>query len=322
MSVIPDRYKRRVVMAGTHLLPRPIRVEARRHLLWSLQAAVTSRADAVIVVHPKSGGTWLRAMLFRVYQQKYGLSSRRVMKTDELQRARPELPRFVVSNGYYSYEAAVAEVLAQQRSARDKDLILFARHPGDIVVSWYIQFTRRISAAKRELIVRDLRNPVDYRDVSLWDFVMHPELGLPALIDYHNRWAQVFAEHDRGLILRYEDLRAEPHRYLRQLVEHLGETATDEAIDDAVQFASFDNMRKLEAENYFPNSSLRQKKRGDPRTVKVRRGKVGGFRDDLAPEQVEVMDAMIRERLNPVFGYSGVTHSAAGTAADDASPAS
>lgn len=308
MSVIPDRYKRRLVIAGTQLLPQPLRVEARRHMLWSLQASVTSRADTVIVVHPKSGGTWLRTMLFRVYQQKYGLSSRRVMKTDELQRLCPDLPRFVVSNGYYSYEAAMAEELAEHRSARDKDLVLFARHPGDIAVSWYIQFTRRMSAAKRELIVRDLRQPVDHRSVSLWDFVMHPELGLPALIDYHNRWADVFAQHDHGLILRYEDLRAEPHRYLRQLVEHLGETVTDEMIEDAVQFASFDNMRKLEAENYFPNSSHRQKKRGDPRTVKVRRGKVGGFRDDLEPEQVEAMEAMIRKRLNPVFGYSGVSH--------------
>lgn len=301
--MIPDRYKRQAILGATAALPGPARVALRRRLLRSLQTAMTERADHVIVVHPKSGGTWLRAMIFRVYQQKYGLDSRWVMKTDELARIRPDLPRFAVSNGYYSYEAATAETLARPNGCDGKRMLLFARHPCDIAVSWYIQFTRRISAAKRELIVRELREPVDYRRVDLWPFIMHTELGLPALIDFHNRWAEHFSGDERALIARYEDLRAEPHENLKRVMAHFGETVDDALIEDAVAFTSFDNMRKLEAENYFPNSSLRQKKRGDPGTVKVRRGKVGGYRDDLTAEQVDTMDNMVRERLDPVFGY-------------------
>ena len=45
--------------------------------------------------------------------------------------------------------------------------------------------------------------------------------------------------------------------------------------------------------------------RNDPDTFKVRRGKVGGFRDYFEPEQVEKMERMVRERLWPGFGYSG-----------------
>lgn len=302
MQSIPDRYQRAALLAATGWLPQAVRVRARRQLLWSRHAAITRRADAVIIVHPKSGGTWLRTMLFRIYQQKYDLPGRRVMKTDELQRVNPALPRLVVSNGYYSYESAVMDTLVRH-GADDKRLVLMARHPCDIAVSWYHQFTVRISERKRELIAHDMKTPIDYRNISMWEFLMHPEIGLPGIIEYHNRWARFFADRDNAMIVRYEDLRSQPAEHLRRVAQALGETVTEAQIEDAVAFASMENMRKLEAEQYFTNSSLRQKKRGNPDTKKVRRGKVGGYRDDLSPEQVATMDAMVRERLDPSFGY-------------------
>jgi len=43
---------------------------------------------------------------------------------------------------------------------------------------------------------------------------------------------------------------------------------------------------------------------GNPDSFKVRRGKVGGYRDYFTPEQIRVIDAMVEDRLDPVFGYT------------------
>ncbi|MDN5871010.1 MAG: sulfotransferase domain-containing protein [Nitrococcus sp.] len=304
MAQIPDRYRRAAVIGGTAWLPSKPRVHVRRTLLWSLQRSQARKANVVIVVHPKSGGTWLRVMLFRLFQRKYDLPARRVMKTDELRRFNPALPRFIVSNGHYSYEAAVREVLMRE-PVDAKHLVFLARHPCDIAVSWYLQFTRRISPAKRELILHELRRPIDYRTISQWEFVMHPELGLPGLIDYHNQWAEFFAGRDHALIVRYEDLRAQTRTTLQRITASLGEVFSSEELDEAVEFASFDNLRQLEEANYFHNAGLRLQNRNDPSRYKVRRGKVGGFRDDFEPAQADAMAAMVQERLNPILGYSG-----------------
>lgn len=305
MSRLPDRYRRASIVAATAVLPASMRVPLRRQWLASHYAALTRRADVVTAVHPKCGGTWLRAMIFRFYQQHYGLDTRRVVKSDEFARLDRRLPRFVFSNGHYSYESAVAETLDSLiADQQPRALMLMARHPGDIAVSWYHQFTRRISSRKRELILDEMNEPINYRSITRPAFLANEEIGLPALIDYHNRWAARIRAHPNGLIVRYEDLQSRPIDTLRQVITHLGEDVDDARIAEAVEFASVDNLRQLESERYFKNSGLRQKKRGDPDTVKVRRARVGGFRNDLEPEQAAWVDQLIAERLDPVFDYS------------------
>jgi hypothetical protein len=43
--------------------------------------------------------------------------------------------------------------------------------------------------------------------------------------------------------------------------------------------------------------------RSNPNTYKVRRAKVGGYRDDFTPEQLASIDTLMTDRLLPVFGY-------------------
>ena len=41
----------------------------------------------------------------------------------------------------------------------------------------------------------------------------------------------------------------------------------------------------------------------DPSTYKVRRGKVGGYRDDFDTQQVAELEALVRDRILPELGY-------------------
>jgi hypothetical protein len=107
------------------------------------------------------------------------------------------------------------------------------------------------------------------------------------------------------LVVRYEDLRSDPARELERIVAFLGLQPDAERVKDAVEFASVENLRKLEQENYFWRSGSRVKAKdpSNPHSYKVRRAKVGGYRDYFDDEQLAEIDAMVDSRLSEVFGY-------------------
>ncbi len=300
-----DRLKHWSILGATAPLPRTLRVRSRLHLLESLQRGAMARADAILIRHPKTGGTWLRALLTRLYALKYGVSDRRVFKADELYRQNRQLPRFLVTNGYMSWERITADAFrADDPFLKDKRTFFLARHPGDVAVSWYIQYTKRTKAFKRELLEYEMGETIDRGGIDRWNFVQHPVLGLNGLIEYHNFWAETLEGREDALILRYEDLRHDTAATLRRLTDFLGESFSDEQIADAVEFGSVENLREKERSGYFHNTSLRLRDASDPETLKVRRARVGGFREDLTAEQADWVEQQVRERCHPALGYS------------------
>ena len=188
---LSDHSKRWSILAPTMVLPRALRVRIRQPLLERLEIERARRARLLIVGHPKSGNTWLRTMLSRLYQVRFGMKSDFTVKTDELALRHPLAPRLLATNGWYTYEHVIGDALAEDApdsEIRHKPVALLARNPLDIAVSWYHQFTKRQSGYKRELINAWIREPLDHREVDLWSFVRHGELGLPGLIEFLNVW--------------------------------------------------------------------------------------------------------------------------------------
>lgn len=305
MVISPLRARHWAIIRSTAVLPKSWRVRAREALLGRLQRQMLERCDVLFIRHPKTGGTWLRALLTHLYASRNGVSPQRVFKADELKRQDASLPHFLVTNGRASWERVIADAFeASDPVLDDKKVLFMARDPGDIVVSWHRQYRKRTKAFKRELLEAELGLDFDPRTLERWAFIQQPGLGLPALIDYHNFWTRQLAERNNALIIRYEDLRSDTPRTLREVVGFLGEDFSDEQIEAAVAFGSVENMSRLEHSGYFQNSSLRLRDASDPDTFKVRRAKVGGFRDDLPPEQAEWVARQVREHCDPRLGYS------------------
>jgi len=306
MLQLRDGVKKWAVLAPTAVLPRSLRVAAREHGLARLEVAKARRARLLIVAHPKSGNTWLKVMISRLYQVRHGLPESLVHKTDEFTRRVPSVPRLAATNGHYSYEGAVGRLFdpeAPDPVMRDKAVLLLARHPCDIAVSWFFQFTKRQSAHKQELINASIPHPIDRHTISMWDFVRHSDIGLVSLIGFLNGWERRLQGHPNWRLVRYEDLRAQPEATLREVMALLGETFGDAEIADAVAFGSFDNLKSLESRGTFHQGGLTLRNPGDPESFKVRRGKVGGFRDYFTPEQVAELEALVDGQLSPRFGY-------------------
>ncbi len=299
-----DRGLHWTILVLTAWLPHGWRVRLRYRWLEKLQLRLLDRSQLLMIRHPKTGGTWLRAMLTHMYAQHYGISQRRVFKSDELARQNKALPRWAITNGSASWEKIVGKLFeGDSEQLAGKKTLFIARHPGDIVVSWYIQYTKRTKRFKRELLEWELSTPIDRERISREEFIRHPDLGLPWLIRYHNFWAEQLKGREDALIVRYEDLRHDTAATLRRIADFIGAPFSDEEIASTVAFGDFDNMRKLESSNYFSNNSLKLRSSSDPEMRKVRRAQVGGYRDDLDSETLAWVDQHIADELDPVFGY-------------------
>lgn len=306
MFNLSDGVKKALILIPTQPLPARARVALRRRYLAKLELAKAHRANFLIIGHPKSGNTWLKVMISRLYQQRYDLPESKLINTDEFARKIPEIPRLAATNGYYSYEGEVGKLLAAgapDNPLRHKPVLFLARNPIDIAVSWYHQFTKRQSRAKQELINHWIDQPIDRRTVQMWDFVRHSDIGLPSLIEYQNTWVRNIADLPGGMLVRYEDLRAEPVPTLLAITRLMGETFSEDEIRAAVEWGSFDNLQKLETSGTFSQGGMKLVNAGDPSTYKVRRGKVGGYREDFDAAQVEELEALVRERIAPELGY-------------------
>ena len=306
MFNLSDGVRKALIIGPTQLLPAAARVALRRRYLARLELAKAHKAAFLIIGHPKSGNTWLKVMISRLYQLRYDLPESTLINTAEFARRIPEIPRLAATNGCYSYEQEVGarlEADAADDPLRHKPVLFLARHPIDIAVSWYHQFTRRQSRAKQELINASIPHPIDRRSISMWDFVRHSDIGLPFLIDYQNRWAHNIRALPRGLLVRYEDLRAEPVPTLGRILEHVGHPFPEAEVRAAVEWGSFDNLQQLETRGTFRQGGMKLVNRNDPSTFKVRRGKVGGYREDFEAAQVAELEALVRDGIDPSLGY-------------------
>jgi len=79
---------------------------------------------------------------------------------------------------------------------------------------------------------------------------------------------------------------------------------TPEQVQEAVDFAAYENMKKMEQDSFFKGSGARVKPgdKDNPESFKVRKAKVGGYRDHFDDEQCAMLEGMVAE-LDPVFGY-------------------
>jgi hypothetical protein len=306
MFNLSDGVKKALILIPTEPLPANTRVALRRKYLAGLELAKAHRANFLIIGHPKSGNTWLKVMISRLYQLRYDLPESKLINTDEFARKIPEIPRLAATNGYYSYEGEVGKLLAEgatDNPLRHKPSLFLARNPIDIAVSWYHQFTKRQSRAKQELINHFIDHPIDRRTITMWDFVRHSDIGLPSLIEYQNTWARNVRDLEHGMLAKYEQLRTEPVPTLLRITQLMGESFSEEEIRAAVEWGSFDNLQKLETSGTFSQGGMKLVNANDPSTFKVRRGVVGGYRDDFEPAQVAELEALVRDNILPELGY-------------------
>ncbi|MEO1017727.1 MAG: sulfotransferase, partial [Pseudomonadota bacterium] len=72
-----------------------------------------------------------------------------------------------------------------------------------------------------------------------------------------------------------------------------------------------ENLKALESKGFFKQGGMVRRNGNDPDSFKVRRAKIGGYRDYFTPAQVQELEALVNGRLSPSLGYTPIAPSPA-----------
>ena len=238
-------------------------------------------------------------MLSHLFRIRHDLPENALLGFDNFHNMNPAVPRI-----FFTHDNYIKDVIDDPRSKApfyDKPVVLMARDPRDVAVSQFFQWKFRLKPNKVTLNNYPSRD----HDVSLFEFVTGDNDGgsMQAVIDYLNAWAAESPKIGRFHLLRYEDLRAEPHAELSRLLDFMQVDASAEEQAAAIAHASYENMKKMEAADTFRSGRMRARDRDNPDSYKVRRAKVGGYRDYFNDEEAAAIDRQLAESLDPLYGY-------------------
>ncbi|MDG2047126.1 MAG: sulfotransferase domain-containing protein [Halioglobus sp.] len=254
----------------------------------------------IFASYGKSGRTWVRVMISRYYQLSYKLPDNILMGFDNFTRLDGDIPKI-----FFTHDNYLRGYTGNVDSKKDfyrKKTVLLVRNPIDVAVSQFFQWKYRMRTEKKAMN----HYPAHEADISVYDFVKDENQGLSHIIEFLNNWATELPKIEHLLVVRYEDLRSNPEQEMAKIVTFLGLEADTDYLLDTAEFASVENLRKKEQDNYFwrSGSRVQAKDVNDPNTFKVRKAKVGGYRDYFDDNQVAELDAMVDSCLLPAFGYT------------------
>lgn len=241
-----------------------------------------------VLSYPKSGRTWLRVMIGRVFVHHYGLSEDQIFdeKTMALAAGLPPID-FSHDETSNSEGRHMDELTRKKNSYAGKHVLLLVRDPRDVVVSCFFQATRRKSRYEGDI----------------HEFIRSETHGINKIIRYFQIWEANQSLPASFTLLKYEDMHNDSQTSLRSALNFMGaEDVPDELIQEAIEFSSFEKMKEMERSNSLKNKKLRPGDKNDPESFKVRKGKIGGYEEYLDDDDIAYCCEALRE-MNCPFGY-------------------
>ena len=221
--------------------------------------------DVFIVSYPKSGNTWTRFLVANLaypHEQVNFASINRLIPDPEALSKREMIrlprPRYIKSHQYFD--------------PRYQKIVYVVRDPRDVALSQY-HFHR-----KRRLV--EDGTPIEQ---FITRFVAGSTSPYASWGENVSGWLATRHGSARFLLLRYEDLMANPTHELAKLALFLGIQADVPQLEQVVACCSADQMRKLELEQGHLWSSTRNTRQDVPF---VREAKAGGWKSNLPESSV------------------------------------
>lgn len=255
-----------------------------------------------IIGYPKTGNTWLRFLLGRYFQL---LSQRKDLLllegTEEEGTAFRSLglSSIRLSHGPLTWESQTAADLTRDLAVLpflgNEPPIVLIRHPLDALLSFYLHSNHQKGHEKRK------------RYPNLAAFIDDPTHGLKKYCHFYSLWAPSLSN-GGALVIRYEDMKRGTQEAMLSLLRKAQLPIVSAALDDAIRFASFENMKNVErtAAPSYKASGLNVFATGDvtdPMAFHIRTGLVGGHRQHLSADDVLAYEEYIAAHLPSEFGY-------------------
>jgi hypothetical protein len=186
--------------------------------------------DTFIVSYPRSGNTWVRFLIANLVYPKEEVSFANIERlipdtSSQSNRAlkRTPRPRIIKSHQYFD--------------PRYPRVLYIVRDPRDLVLSHY-DFQR-----KQRQIADDYPLP-QYVDDFVNGRLISADWG--SWSENVASWIYTRGNHDRFLLMRYEDMKAATEQHLRVIASFLGLEPTEEQLQHAIAASSAERMREME----------------------------------------------------------------------------
>tara|TARA_Y100000034_G_scaffold82049_1_gene98349 strand:- start:967 stop:1821 length:855 start_codon:yes stop_codon:yes gene_type:complete len=252
----------------------------------------------VLVSFPKCGRTWVRMVLAKLLQ----IQGKSVKDYEMI----------------YTVHKDPDDV--EGRLGKTCNIVFLKRDPGDVILSYLhmILNENHVSGLrlrtpdgqekhfsevypKKQVLwhafkamhtVRYL-NPQSNKERSLYK----ERASIYNIVRYYNLWETSLRGIDNSLVLKYEDLLENPVAQFTNLVKFLDFECTDEELKEAIEFSSFENMKKidnnpLKSEDKNINPLLYYKGNFAQAKDRVRKGKHKSYLEEFSewPEIIEIIE--------------------------------
>lgn len=268
-----------------------------RYAIRDVSEGRRARRDVVYLVsYPKSGRTWVTFMIARLFARLHEIPLERpTIDLGRLKQVKPELPTVTVTHDDAQLVTEDGRrddprrlfVYGGRLRYRSNQVILLVRDPRDVVVSYFYQVTRRS------------HRPLCFPNMSA--FIRDPTCGFLRIVRFLRIWHRNRHVPRELLLVRYEDLMTKGVETLERMVNFIGLTGHDrDMVREAYDFSSATNMRMLEIDGAIEGMNSFGT---DSAALKVRRAKVGSYKDELTPDDLAYCNRLMR-RLPREYGYT------------------
>jgi Sulfotransferase domain len=254
-----------------------------------------NKNDVYLISYPNSGRTWFRLLIGKALCEQHSLDESLILDTKLLTEAAGILKTTfthdcsLVDNSSYNYYYS-QEMFFNRPRYNGKNIILLIRDPRDVMVSYYFQQTKRDKNFQG----------------NISDFIRSDKFGIVKLLRFNSLWLDNQKYFNKFLILSYEKAYSDTFDSLRQTLEFMDvKDLSSSAIESAVKFSEFKNMKKLEESSYFSgyvgSQQMIPRKFEDNDSFKTRKGKIGGYVDHLNSNDIEYISTKVLEASLPIY---------------------
>jgi hypothetical protein len=190
------------------------------------------------------------------------------------------------------------KIKADIRSMSKKQVIFMIRDPRDIFISYYFQLTKRKDPAKRFYAALDLP-AIDWKSIPIGELLVHPYFGINWIVQHINLWYGALKSFKRSHLIQYEKIQINPEREFHDILKFISPQGINPvAMEKAISETHFNKMKTNEKNSLYSEVQLSARALKDENSYKVRRGKVGGYKDYLNENEILYINTAIN-RLHP-----------------------